>query len=441
MAYILELFTSLFLFYKIWTVEDRTELFMCFFTACIMLFPSFPSVRIIPPIKCLVPTICLIRIAFRDKTIKESWNQFPLKYIFLVLLTFHFIQPLFVKYDTWYYTYKYIIYYTTSTYLYFFVGFCIAPDIKEILQKKNWIIAWIGILFIIAFTSWSINYNFISNELNDINVWTSEMKETNRGFRVTGPVDSPMAFGFINVLLALLIYQLEVRSSIKYALIVLVFVNLFFSASRAPLLGLITSTGVHMLFISKRKILSTFISLFPILILSFCIFGTNTVTDNYINTFTDLIITGGENTGGSSMDLRERQMAVATGFAINNPIWGRGNGATYEMTRNRDTSVDYDTDLAGAEGYLFVMLIDYGYIYIGLIVLFYTYLLYLFIKKRTVNDEAFILGISSTIALLTHLFSSRPDDTWQIFMPVMGACLYTLIASINYEIEIQDKKI
>ena len=37
-----------------------------------------------------------------------------------------------------------------------------------------------------------------------------------------------------------------------------------------------------------------------------------------------------------------------------------------------------------------------------------------------------MLAIPTTIAFLTHLITSRPDNSWQVFMPVIGACLYML---------------
>ena len=426
MIFIVELFFELLLIYKVWNEEDRTNLFIWFMTACIMLFPQFKIGVGIPDCSWMFPIVGLARFAFKDKNLIETWKAFPLKYIYAVLLIFHFVQPIFVSFQPLGLTYFYVIQYTMKTYLYVFLGFCIAPNYNELKEKKQWILACIITLFVIAVISRLTSNNFISSSLNSNSIWTAVREGSERGFRVTGPVASPNAFGFINVLMVLFIYEIEEKIYVKFLLILAVLCNLVFCATRAPLMGFFAVSGIYLLSVSKVKLVRIIVLSSMSFILIFNIIGSNKAFNNYVNNFTDLILTGGENTKGSSADLRLGQLEVSLDYAEDNPIWGNGNMYASYLMSNRNNAA-YDNELYGAEGYLFFILIDYGYIYLGIVLVYFCYLLYLFYKYRLRNTRGGMLGIASTTGLLTFLLTSRPDNSWQVFMPVIGACLYMLI--------------
>jgi len=292
-------------------------------------------------------------------------------------------------------------------------------------EKKQWFMIWIIVLFVIAVISWLFTYNFISNSLNVDSIWSSERAETERGFRVTGPVASPNVFGYINVLIALFIYHVKMKSYIKYLLIVAVICNLFFCGTRAPLMGFLVASGLYSLFIPKGKLFRVIVTFFICFIVFFYFVGSYEAVSNYVNNFTDLILTGGENTKGSTTDLREIQLTAALNYANDNPIWGNGNRYASYLMIDRENSL-YNDDLHGSESYIFFMLIDYGYVYIGIILAYYCCLFVFFFKYLFIKLRVVMLAIPTTIAFLTHLITSRPDNSWQVFMPVIGACLYML---------------
>lgn len=426
MIFSIELIFEFFLIYKVWTEKDRTNLFLWFLTAGIMLMPSFRLGVSVPSCNWMFSIVVLLRVIFLEKNIIEKWNKFPLKNIYVVLLIFHFLQPLFVRYESITQTYFYVVKYVMNTYLYVFWGFCVAPNYNKLKEKKQWVITWIIVLFVIAVISKLITYNFITSSLNADSIWSSERAETERGFRVTGPVASPNVFGYINVLIALFIYQVEMKSYIKYFLIFAVICNLFLCGTRAPLMGFLIASSIYSLFVSKGKIVRIIVTSFICFLVIFNFIGTNETISNYLNNFTDLILTGGENTKGSSTDLREIQLTAAIKYANDNPVMGNGNGYAGYLMSDRENSL-YNDDLHGSESYIFFMLIDYGYIYIGIVFAYYCYLFFFFIKYRVRKVKIVMLAISTTIALLSHLITSRPNNSWQIFMPVIGACLYMLI--------------
>lgn len=127
----------------------------------------------------------------KRKSLKENWKNFPLKYIYGVILAFHFLQPLFVSWRGMGSTYFYVIQYVMTTYLHVFLGFCIAPDYKKLMEHKKWMYSLLLILFVIAVICRVTTYNFISNTLSEESIWTSDRAQSERGFRVTATLSSP----------------------------------------------------------------------------------------------------------------------------------------------------------------------------------------------------------------------------------------------------------
>lgn len=426
MIFATELILEIFFAYKVLTEKNRTKLFLWFMTAMILLAPGFKLMPGIPSVNWMFPIICLVRI-INDGTLIRKWSEFPLKYIYAAILIFHFIQPLFVHFLSFRMTYFYVIQYVMTTYIYVFLGYCMAPDYNELMSHKRWIYSLIIILFIIAAYSKLITYNFISSELNDSDIWTSDRAFTSRGFRVTATQSSPNIFGYVNVFLALFVVMYKDKLWRKGIFLTLILTNIFLCGTRAPMLGLITSMLSYALFINKGKLISTTLLALFAVIVTVNIVGSNPVVENYVNGVVDLFTTGGKNTGGSTAEARTQQLAVATAMAVESPIWGSGNGYCNAIQDEKSKfHTYYDSDLLGAEGVLFYMLIDYGFVYTGLCGLFFISLFHFYFRHYKQQKKIVMLAVPMTIALLTHLATSRPDNSWQIFMPIMGAGMYML---------------
>lgn len=426
MIFVIELLLEAFLIYKVWTERDRTRLFLWFMSAMILLFPGLKLVQGTPAVNWMFPVVCLLRI-IKDKELKECWRNFPLKYIYAAILLFHFLQPIFSKWQGFGSTYFYVIQYVMTTYLYVFLGYCMAPDYKKLLESKKWIYTWLIIISGIAIVCKLLTYNVISSNLSDTSIWGAERAFTERGFRVTSTQGSPNIFGYINVLLAIFILSFKEKVRIKCIMFILILMNLILCGTRAPMVGLAVTLCVYALFINKAKLIRVgLLGVFAIIIASNFI-STSSPIMKYVNGVVDIFTTGGENTGGSSVDLRERQLAVATSFAVNNPVWGCGNGFCNAMQNEAShQNIFYVSDLAGAESIIFYMLIDYGFVYIGLIIIYYLLLIAFCIRNGRKNRDILALVTPAIIALMTHLLTSRPDNSWQIFMPLIGAGLYMI---------------
>lgn len=402
-------------------------MFLWFFAAMVCLVPDFKIRDGVPAVSWLFSIVCLLRI-LKEKILVKCWREFPLRHVYMVLLVFHFIQPFFAQYESFGSTYFKVIQYVMTTYLYVFLGFCMKPDFKTLLEHKRWIYTLVIVLFLIASISNTLQYNFIAGSLNQGNIWITENEEVERGFRVIGTVSSPNVFGYINVLFALFIFKMKSPFVMKGAALFCLLANVVLCGTRSPIFGLTLASLVYFLLESKVRFLKE--SLFVILVASIGFFATypNETINRYIESVEDIIKTGGENTQGSTAELRAAQFAVAYDYGRSNPIWGKGQGYCNALqNENSEYNIYYDTDLAGAESYIFYLLIDYGFVYIGIVLLFYIFYFWFCFKNYKTCKDIVTFAIPVVCALLVHVITSRPANSWQIFMPLMGACLFAIV--------------
>ena len=415
-----------FLIYKVWTEEDNTKLFLWFMTAIIMLPPGFKLRPGVPNVNWMFPIVYTVRIV-RDKSWKYYWKCYPLRMIYLIVLVFHFVQPIFSKFMSVPMTYFYIVQYVMMTYLYLFIGYCMGPDVKKLSQYKDWIYLLVLILFLIAVYSKMKNFNFITAGLNENSLWSAEKALSERGFRVTATQESPNIFGFINVLLALFIYSIDEKMWKKAALVFMVFVNIVLSATRAPFVGLVAMSALYLFFEDIKKLVRFAMIGGVSVVVLINVFGSNPAVEKYLGGVIDIFTTGGQNTGGSNVEDRGKQMDAAVEIADGSPYWGCGNRYCEEIqNENSIMHVFYKADLLGAEGYLFYTLIDYGYVYTALVGIFFGLLILYILFNLKTDKRVAVMALCATFTLVIHLMTSRPNNSWQVFMPFMGACVYYL---------------
>ena len=426
MIFAFELLVEAFLIYKVWTERDRTRLFLWFMSAMILLHPMLKLMPGIPSVNWMFPVVCLARV-IKERRLGVSWRSFPLKHIYGAILIFHFLQPLFSRWQGIGMTYFYVVQYVMITYLYVFLGYCMAPDYKKLMESRRWVCACLVIIFGIAVVCEALTYNIIASNITDSTIWTTERADTERGFRVTSTQGSPNIFGYVNVLLAILILNIKDKTGRKYLMFAMILVDIVLCGTRAPIFGLASSVCIYALFASKGKLVRAGLFGLLTIVVAVNFIDSKSPAMKLVNGVVDIFTTGGENTGGSSVDLRERQFAVAMILALDNPIWGSGQGFCSAM-QNEESSmhINYDQDLYGAESVIFYMFIDYGFVYTGLIIIYYLSYILFFMKNLRGNKDILMLAIPALVALLTHLLTSRPDNSWQIFMPLMGACMYML---------------
>ena len=416
-----------FLGYKVWTEEDRTRLFLWFMSAIFLLPPNFKLMPGVPSVNWLFPIICTARFV-REKTIKECWKAYPLRTVYTVMLVFHFVQPFFARFLDFRMTYFYIVQYVMITYLYLFLGFCIHPNIKELFQYKKWIYILIGVLFLISAYSKATNFNFITAGLNNNSFWSADMLYNDRGFRVTATQDSPNIFGFINVLLALFVYAIDDKYWRKAAAVGMLVFNIIVCGTRTPFVGFVLMSSLYLFFEDMKKLFRMSLIGAVAGVIAINVLGSNPVVEKYLGGVVDLFTTGGQNTGGSSVEGRGKQLDAAIAIADTCPVWGSGNGYCEEFQREDSPFyVFYNSDLLGAEGYVFYTFIDYGYVYTGICGLLYASVAVILLVNLRRDKRVAVLALCTFACLMLHLVTSRPNNNWQVFMPFIGACMYYLL--------------
>ena len=237
MIFAFELLVEAFLIYKVWTERDRTRLFLWFMSAMILLHPMLKLMPGIPSVNWMFPVVCLARV-IKERRLGVSWRSFPLKHIYGAILIFHFLQPLFSRWQGIGMTYFYVVQYVMITYLYVFLGYCMAPDYKKLMESRRWVCACLVIIFGIAVVCEALTYNIIASNITDSTIWTTERADTERGFRVTSTQGSPNIFGYVNVLLAILILNIKDKTGRKYLMFAMILVDIVLCGTRAPIFGL-----------------------------------------------------------------------------------------------------------------------------------------------------------------------------------------------------------
>lgn len=427
---IAEILFFLLVMYKLIYEKDKEDCFYWYLYGCILLYPLI-KLPVLPWPPVLLPLICILR-SYKDKELQSQWCKYPLRIVTFILFIYHIIHPFISSWMPLSSAFRFELYELSQTYLVVLGGYLIAPDCisKKKFQRNILIIA--GVLIISGVLCWLLQKNFIADGASRVgeSYFNSEWSDTTRGFRVTGTQFSPNVYGNALVLCILLINH-YVKNKIKKILFILgLLLCIVFTATRTPLIILILGLCVYYLFQNKAKFVSAILFVGLAFVLFKDILLNNEYIGRYVEGIIDLFLTGGENTQGSSADLRELQWLTTLRYLEEAPIWGHGEGYTLQMTSESGRFFALkDSDLAGAEGYQYITLIDYGISYMLLVLLFFsillTYFIYNIYKKRC--KEMAMWGLCFTICLFVFLLSSRPNQIWQIYFPFIGLCLKCIV--------------
>lgn len=186
-------------------------------------------------------------------------------------------------------------------------------------------------------------------------LWSSDRALSERGFRSTGTQFSPNIFGLINVTLILLLFHFEKNNYVKLIGAGLLLMNIFFCGTRAPFVVLLLSLIVYGFLINKKQMLKSLCLGLPLLVVFIYFLRDIPIVQSYVEGVLDILLTGGENTGGSSVELRNYQMATALMYFAEAPWVGHGIYYTMNLINENGLFYNrYNSLLAGAEGYPFI---------------------------------------------------------------------------------------
>lgn len=427
---LVEYLLFLLVIYKLIFEKDKEKCFYWYVCSNILLYPLV-KLPVIPQPPILLPLICIIH-AYRANELKGLWKIYPLRILTLVMLVYHIVHPFIVSWMPLVSAVRFELYEFSQTYLVLLGGFLVAPETFTHSRFQRCLIFISVILIVTGMMTWMLSNNFIAAAFSTTgdSFFGSDRVGTERGFRATGPAFSPNSYGNSLVLCILLVNHYVKKTTLKIPLILGMLLCIVFTASRAPVFILIVGLCIYYLFQKKTKLILTVVVVY----MGFLILGESLSNNEYIGKYvagiTDLVLTGGQNTDGSSSELRELQWLTTLNYLEDSPVWGHGEGYTMQLV-NENGRFFYlkDSDIAGAEGYQYITLIDYGLSYMILTLTFFIMLFCFFVKRIYNKDyaEMALWGMCLTMCLFVFLISSRPNQIWQVYFPLVGLCMKVIV--------------
>lgn len=380
--------------------------------------------------------LVVLYITFFLSNLRKEWKQYPLKTITILLLinniciTATSLTPLKIQHLIWYGAFEFI-----GSFLLVFLSFSMIKDNKpfDFLYKKMPIITFL-FTFITIFSYITKTNPYMDLVLSFSNieyVWSN--LNNMRGFRITGFHMSPNSAGLIYTLLSIFILGYTKRLSTKdFILTICLLFCTFMTATRA---AIICHVFALLLIYLLKFNLSKKIKIAFYVIISFIVIQpllpnklTNQLND-LTSAVTDIFITGGEESTGSSVELREIQTTSALYYFTQHPYWGHGFNYHDVVHSGEEGSRD---DLYGLEGYHLKLLVEEGGIQIVLVLFFLTLLFSKILKNsKKMKDNYSIMMFTILTTYIIFLISSRPGDTWHYVMPMLGALLKIKIINFN----------
>ena len=401
--------------------KDKQTKFLWMFAGFAFLHPFF-HIKIVPNHSFFYCFLVLFD-AWRKKSLKQIWSSYPLKVITFCIILFHLIHPIFYTWQGFGQSLYAEFMEFLRTYAIIFVGFALCPENWNWEKAIHFLERMAVILILIAFSIQILHDNYISTSFVEGDLMFGFDPDAERTFRNTGTHYSPNIFGILNVVLFLLINHFEKRSLVKRILLPLLLLVIIFTATRTPFVILIISLAVYYALFSKTKMMKILLYGIPIFFIVMNNLPETSMIGKAVNSVIDVFLTGGQNTSGSSVELRESQWEVAVAIGSTAPLFGHGVGFTENLINETGViKMAYRGGLFGAEGYQFFLAIDYGLIYSLMVVFFFLSMLFFFIKGYFIKNrsEYAILGFVFTVFEIFFIFSSRPQGSWHITMLFAG---------------------
>lgn len=341
------------------------------------------------------------------KELKKDWKIFPFKWLLIALLI---ITWLIVQFDERSFpplTYISRVFNNfVPRFMALFVGYSAITSVKVWERSAKPL----GFVFLIVCLYGFVTYVLQSNPYDDmlhmafggeLGIWWFVQE---RGYRVFSTLNNPIVYGYVMFLVTTYLYlQRKNYGRITYLMLsLLTILNAFMSNSRTGLLAGALLIAVYALVeyrFSYRIVgyLATTIVLFVVL------YQNVAFVQNAADSVLDIFLTGGENTSGSTIDLRETQLETSLLFFYLHPWLGNGFNYFHEVIRTQ-----YDTNLmglAGLEGYGYKLLVEEGSLMIISVVLLYSSMLLFFIRRLNIRQYA-SMAIAWIVSFFFFLFGT-----------------------------------
>ena len=255
-----------------------------------------------------------------------------------------------------------------------------------------------------------------------------------RAFRVTAMCVSSSVYGMLcGVIFLCGAFFIEKKNKVQIAALVLLFINVFLSATRAAMIPFIL--GLLMFFVLNKRVMGFFrnalwivfvlLLVYPLLPSSVTFFITGV-----FDSISDAILpsgSGGAKYSGSNIDAREMQIGYAFQLLKENPWFGHGFSYAGEVLLHGESH----KLLLGMESYLCFIGIERGLVNLFVEICFYiSCIIYLF-KYRMVNKLYADVGISLITLFIPFLVFAWVSGCWFFYMPVLGYITKAIYLSVH----------
>jgi hypothetical protein len=190
-----------------------------------------------------------------------------------------------------------------------------------------------------------------------------------------------------------------------------------FCGSRTALIAGFLGYLIYYLFSADKKIKAVTLLVIAVISILYILSSSNTVI---MQSVVDLFTTGGQNSGGSSIDLRQSQLLASLYFFNSHPMFG--NGIDYLSSIN--TYNVMKQSMMGSESMIYSILINEGLFGIIYTFSFFISLIIKFYKRRKYGIVK--LGLPLIISFLFFSLGTGIQGAWLIFMPMMAYVLYKI---------------
>jgi len=372
------------------------------------------------------------------KRLRTEFKEFPFRFVLIAL----FAGTLMVaipdpRLSVFYKIYKPISE-LISTVLLLFLGYFVIHTKSDILRIAKPIFITTLVIALVGVYNWITQTNpyyelvintYLDNRSVQYQSFLRNLIADSGRYRASSTFNHSFNYGYASCLLSLFSFSIYlIHKPLKKLALFATFAGLIgvvLCFSRTILLCAFISFTILFLFsTTQRKKIYLFFGVIFIGLSSY--YGIPAVKESVDNT-TDIFITGGSNTRGSSVGMRVIQFYGAYKYLMQSPI--RGNGYDYinkELGWANPAGKRANKDMFGFESIIYVLMIEQGLI--GLITkfIFFVLLCIYFFKKRKINKVIANLGFAIVILFLSFSMATGALGAWPITMLFTGLIIKTL---------------
>jgi hypothetical protein len=371
----------------------------------------------------------------RQKDFSKSLIKMPVFASLIVLFCMNLLTGFFdTRLDLFQKFYRPITYFFESFFLVTLSYYHIKQyeDVIDVYKKCLLFLGVFGLYGILNYiTKTNEYYNLLEDAFNISNYANANMDLLkDQRFRVSSFSYHAIYYGFIlaiTILMSLFLYFNNIKRNklLHYAILLLMLINIFLVNSRTPLLALAGGFFILFLFGMNLKYKIQTLVLGSVLLFGFIL--SQSQFSEIIYATLGIFESKDTQVVGSSLDMRERQLAASYRLFKRSPV--SGNGYQY-ITETLGYSSDpeqnmADDDLEGLESYAYRLLIEQGIVgIIGNVFLFCSLGFYFLrgIQYRRSKRLA-ALGLGMLMTFLLFIFGTGDLGSFPLFMTIIGIAL------------------